>query len=50
MSIYDNEKSAISPDINPTAPQKPRAYHLKKLTEIEAYLPLMKLKFVKGWE
>ena len=37
MSIYDNE-TKIYPDLNPTAPQEPQAYRLKKLTEIEAYL------------
>ena len=37
MSIYDNETSKIYPDLNPTAPQKPQAYRLKKLTEIEVY-------------
>ena len=38
MSIYDNETSKIYPDLNPTAPQEPQTYLLKKLTEIEAYL------------
>ena len=39
MSIYDNETtSKIYPDLNPTAPQEPQTYCLKKLTEIEAYL------------
>ena len=38
MSIYDNETNKIYPDLNPTAPQEPQAYRLKKLTEIEAYL------------
>ena len=38
MSIYDNETSKIYPDLNPTAPQEPQTYHLKKLTEIEACL------------
>ena len=39
MSIYDNETtSKIHPDLNPTAPQEPQAYHLTKLTEIESYL------------
>ena len=37
MSIYDNE-SKIYPGLNPTAPQEPQAYRLKKITEIEAYL------------
>ena len=38
MTIYDNETSKIYPDLNPTAPQEPQKYRLKKLTEIEAYL------------
>ena len=39
MSIYDNETTRkIYPDLNPTAPQEPQTYRLKKLTEIEAYL------------
>ena len=39
MSIYNNETaSKIYPDLNPTAPQEPQTYRLKKLTEIEAYL------------
>ena len=38
MSIYDNETNKIYPDLNPTAPQEPQTYRLKKLTEIEAYL------------
>ena len=37
MSIYDNE-TKIYPDLNPTGPQEPQTYRLKKLTEIEAYL------------
>ena len=37
MSIYDNEIK-IYPDSNPTTPQEPQTYRLKKLTEIEAYL------------
>ena len=36
MSIYENE-SKIYPDLNPTAPQQPQTYRLKKLTEIEAF-------------
>ena len=36
MSIYDNE-TKIYPDLNPTAPQEPQTYRLKKLTEIEAF-------------
>ena len=43
MSIYDNETN-IYPDLNPTAPQKPQTYRLKKLTEIEAFL-LDKIEF-----
>ena len=38
MSIYDNDTSKFYPDLNPTAPQEPQSYRLKKLTEIEAYL------------
>ena len=37
MSIYNNETSKIYPDLNPTAPQEPQTYRLKKLTEIEAF-------------
>ena len=36
MSIYDNE-TKIYPDLDPTAPQEPQIYWLKKLTEIEAF-------------
>ena len=36
MSVYDNERK-IYPDLNPTAPQEPQTYRLKKLTEIEAF-------------
>ena len=36
MSIYNNE-TKIYPDLNPTAPQEPQTYRLKKLTEIEAF-------------
>ena len=35
MSVYDNERK-IYLDLNPTAPQEPQTYRLKKLTEIEA--------------
>ena len=38
MSICDNETSKIYPDLNPTAPQEPQTYRLKKLTETEVYL------------
>ena len=38
MIIYDNEISKIYPNLNPTVPQEPQTYQLKKLTEIEAYL------------
>ena len=38
MSIYDNEISNIYPYLNPTAPQEPQTYGLKKLTWVEAYL------------
>ena len=37
MSIYDNETKIYS-DLNPTAPQEPQTYRLKKLTKIKAYL------------
>ena len=37
MSINDNE-TKIYPDLNPTAPQEPQTYRIKKLTEIEVYL------------
>ena len=37
MSLYDNE-TKIYPNLNPSAPQKPRSYRLTKLSEIEAYL------------
>ena len=36
MSIYYNE-TKLYPDLNPSAPQKPQAHQLKKLTEIEAF-------------
>ena len=36
MSIYDND-TKIYPDLNPSAPQEPQIYLLKKLTEIEAF-------------
>ena len=36
MSIYDPETN-IYPNLNPTTPQEPQAYRLKKLTEIEAF-------------
>ena len=36
MSIYDNE-TKIYPDLNPSAPQEPQTYRLKKLTETEAF-------------
>ena len=36
MSIYDNE-TKIYRNLNPTAPQEPQAYGLKKSTEIEAF-------------
>ena len=36
MSIYENEISKIYLVLNPTAPEEPRTYRLKKLTE--AYL------------
>ena len=36
MSIYNNE-TKIYPDLNPSAPQGPQTYRLKKLREIEAF-------------
>ena len=36
MSICDNE-TKIYPELNPTAPQEPLSYRLKKLNEIEAF-------------
>ena len=36
MSVYDNE-TKIDPDLNPSTPQEPQTYRLKKLSEIEAY-------------
>ena len=37
MSIYDN-KTKIYADLNPSPPQEPQTYRLKKLTEIKAFL------------
>ena len=36
MSIYDNETKSY-PDLYPTAPQEPKIYRLKILTEIKAF-------------
>ena len=36
MSICDNE-TKVYPELNPTAPQEPLSYRLKKLNEIEAF-------------
>ena len=36
MSVYE-EETKIYPDLNPSAPQEPQAYRIKKLTEIEAF-------------
>ena len=36
MSIYDSDTKMYS-DLNPTAPQKPQAYQLKKLAEIKPF-------------
>ena len=47
MSIYDNE-TKIYPDLNPTAPQEPQTYRLKKLTETEAFF-LDEIE-VRRWE
>ena len=39
MSMHGNETtSKMDPDLNPTTLQEPQTYHLKKLTETEAYL------------
>ena len=38
MSIYDKETSKIYSDLNPTAPQEPQTYRLKRLTEIEVFI------------
>ena len=37
ISIHDNETSKIYTDVNPTVSQDPQTYHIKKLTENEAY-------------
>ena len=37
ISIHDNETSKIYTDLNPAVSQDPQTYHMKKLTEIEAY-------------
>ena len=36
MSIYDND-TKIYPDLKHSAPQEPRAYCIKKSTEIEVF-------------
>ena len=36
MSVYDNE-TKVYQDLNPSAPQEPQTYRLKKLTEIQAF-------------
>ena len=36
MSTYDND-TKIYLDLNPSVPQEPQTYQLKKLTEIEAF-------------
>ena len=38
LSIYDNERSQIYPELSSKALQKPQAYRLKKLTEMDPYL------------
>ena len=38
MSIHITITSEIYPDLNPTVPQEPQAYRMKKLTEIHVYL------------
>ena len=37
MSIHEDNETKIYPDLNPKAPEEPRAYRLQKLTEIEAF-------------
>ena len=36
MSIYDNN-TKIYPHLNPSAPQEPQTYRLKKLTKMKRY-------------
>ena len=36
MSIYNNE-AKIYPDLNPSAPQEPQIYQLRKLTKIATF-------------
>ena len=36
MSICDND-TKVYPDLNPSAPQEPQTYRLKKSTDIEAF-------------
>ena len=38
MIIYDNEMNKIYPHLIPAAPVESQAYHLDKLTEVEAFL------------
>ena len=38
MSECNNETSKICPDLHPMQHNSHKAYHLKKITEIEAYL------------
>ena len=36
MRIYDND-TEIYPDLNPSGPQEPQTYQLKKVTGIETF-------------
>ena len=47
MSIYDND-TKIYPDLNPSAPQEPQTFRLKKLTKIEVFF-LDEIE-VRRWE
>ena len=37
MSIHEDNETKIYQDLNPKAPEEPRAYRLQKLTENEAF-------------
>ena len=47
MSIYNND-TKIYLDLNPSAPQEPQIYRLKRLTEIGAFF-LDEIE-ARGWE
>ena len=38
MSLYDNDKNNVFPDLNLTGLQEPQTYHLEKVIKVEAYL------------